>query len=240
MRTDSNFVTARLSEIRERMRAAAGPTRCAGDGAAVPEPQLVAVTKTLTAPQMTELRAAGLEFFGESRLQDALPKLDFFAGQPAGRRPREWHFIGTLQGNKVRAVVGRFDLIHGLDRWETARRVSQAAREQGLVQRVLLQVRVSGEEQKHGFEAEELERTWPELAALPGLRVEGLMGMAAAQGDPQPAFRALRLLRERLDPEARTLRHLSMGMSGDFEAAVAEGATLVRIGTLLFTEEAGT
>jgi pyridoxal phosphate enzyme (YggS family) len=233
VRSDSPFVQARLTEIRARIAAAAPPGR---DPAGI---AVVAVTKYLAPERMRELRAAGLGIFGENRAREALAKLEYFAAQPPERRPREWHFIGTLQGNKVREVVGRFDLIHSLDRMETARRVSQAAVERGIAQRALLQACVSGEESKHGFAPGELEQAWPELAALPGLRLEGLMGMAAALGDPRPAFRALRALRDRLDPGAARLRELSMGMSGDFEAAVAEGATLLRIGTLLYSEEAG-
>lgn len=231
MRTDAAFVSQRLDEIRVDIDAA---RRRAGRS---DEVRLVAVTKYLAADEMRELRGAGLTVFGESRVQDALPKLEAFAAGPAPARPVEWHFIGHLQGNKVRAVVGRFALLHGVDSLVLARRVSAQASEAEIRQRALLQVNVSGEASKHGFGPAELEAALPELLALPGLAVEGLMGMAAAGGaeEARAAFRALRELRERLDPARERLSELSMGMSGDFAVAVEEGATLVRIGSLLFT-----
>ncbi len=200
-------------------------------------PRIVAVTKYLAAQDMLQLRQAGLELFGESRVQDALPKLEALQGPVA---PREWHFIGTLQGNKVKSVVGRFALIHSVDSLDLARRIAATARELGMEQRVLLQVNISQEASKHGFSPDALLSAWAELAALPGLDVRGLMGMAAACASARPAFRALRLLRDRMDERSERLPELSMGMSGDFEDAVAEGATLVRIGTSLFSEEAET
>jgi len=225
-------VAARLAEIRARIdRAACAAGRDGGDV------RVVAVTKYLAAAQMSGLRAAGLDCFGENRAQDALPKVEALAGPAA---PREWHFIGTLQGNKARAVTGRFHLIHSVDRPELAERVAAAARAGGLRQRVLFQVNISGEAAKHGFTAGELAAAWHRLRSLPGLEAAGLMGMAAEDDpDPRATFRALRVLRDELDPAGAALRELSMGMSGDFEAAVAEGATLVRIGRMLFSEEAG-
>lgn len=231
MRTDASFVAHRLGQLTGRMERAAG-----GEFRASP-PRLVAVTKYLGAEDMGQLRRAGLEIFGESRVQDALPKLEALQGLQA---PLEWHFIGSLQGNKVRAVVGRFVLIHSVDSLELARRVAAAALNLGHTQGVLLQVNISGEASKHGFSPGELLEVWPRLATLPGLQVRGLMGMAAAVGPARPAFKTLRLLRDRLDEGRGQLPELSMGMSGDFEDAVAEGATLVRIGTSLFSEEAET
>ena len=237
MRHDTAFVSARRAEIQARMEAA---WHAAAPGARAERVRLVAVTKYLDAPRMTGLRAAGLEIFAENRVQAALAKLEAAAGWREADQPREWHFIGTLQGNKVRSVVGRFHLLHGVDRLELAQALSREAASRGLTQRVLLEVHISGEASKHGFPPDELEARWAELAALPGLAVEGLMGMAAPDGDAQAQFRGLRELRDRLDPTRRRLRELSMGMSGDFEAAIREGASLVRIGTSLFSEEAGT
>lgn len=231
VRTDASFVAQRLEQLTGRMMRAGGL-----EFRAAP-PRIVAVTKYLAAQDMQQLRQAGLELFGESRVQDALPKLDALQGPAA---PMEWHFIGTLQGNKVKSVVGRFTLFHSVDSLDLARRIAATARELGLEQRVLLQVNISQEDSKHGFSPVTLVSAWSELAALPGLDVRGLMGIAAACGPARPAFRALRLLRDRLDEGRGLLPELSMGMSGDFEDAVAEGATLVRIGTSLFSEEAET
>jgi len=237
VRTDAEHVATRLAAIQTRIEAA---RREAEPSVRADRVRVVAVTKYLDAEQMLELRAAGLELFGENRAQAALTKLEAFADQPAERRPLEWHFIGTLQGNKVRQVVGRFQLIHSVDRLELAEELSREAGRRGLVQPVLLQVNVSGEASKHGFTEAGLTELWPRLGRLPGLRLDGLMGMAAAEGDAGAEFRRLRRLRDRLDPERGRLRELSMGMSGDFEEAVREGASLVRIGTYLFSEEAGT
>lgn len=237
MRHDTAFVSARRAEIQARMEAA---WRAAAPGTRAERVRLVAVTKYLDAERMTGLRAAGLEIFAENRVQAALAKLEAAAGWQDADRPLEWHFIGTLQSNKVKAAVGRFHLLHAVDRLELARALSREAAARGITQRVLLEVHISGEESKQGFPPEELLATWPELATLPGLRVEGLMGMAAPDGDAQAQFRGLRELRDRLDPRRDRLRELSMGMSGDFEAAIHEGASLVRIGTSLFSEEAGT
>lgn len=237
MRHDTAFVSARRAEIQARMEAA---WRAAAPGTRAERVRLVAVTKYLDAEQMAGLRAAGLEIFAENRVQAALAKLEAAACWQDADRPREWHFIGNVQGNKVRSVVGRFHLLHGVDRLELAQALSREAASRGLTQRVLLEVHISGEESKHGFPPDELAARWPELAALPGLAVEGLMGMAAPDGDAGEQFRGLRELRDRLDPARRRLRELSMGMSGDFEEAIREGASLVRIGTSLFSEEAGT
>lgn len=233
MRTDALFVAHRLESIRRRVL----EIQAAAPNAKTAAVRIVAVTKYLDAGQMRELRRAGLDCFGESRVQDALPKLSALTGSEA---PREWHFIGTLQGNKVKAVVGRFQLIHSVDRLELAEAMSQCAQDAGIQQAVLLQVNVSGEGSKHGFTPETLPLAWPRLSALPGLRVCGLMGMAALEGPARPAFRLLRELRDHLDAGGQQLPELSMGMSGDYEDAVAEGATLVRIGTSLFSEEAET
>lgn len=236
MRTDAQHVAARSAAIQARMETA---WRQADPLVRSQRVRLVAVTKYLEAAQMLELRAAGLEIFAENRAQAGLAKLESFAAGPSECRPREWHFIGSLQGNKVRQVAGRFELIHSVDRPELARALAAEAAGRGIVQRALLQVNISGEASKHGFAEEELEALWPRLSLLPGLRLEGLMGMAAEEGDAAPAFRRLRLLRDRLDPGRAELRELSMGMSGDFEEAIREGASLVRIGTYLFSEEAG-
>jgi pyridoxal phosphate enzyme (YggS family) len=237
MRYDTAFVSARRAEIQARMEAA---WQSADPAVRADRVRLVAVTKYLDAVEMTGLRTAGLELFAENRVQAALAKLEACDGWDPGARPLEWHFIGNVQGNKVRAVTGRFHLLHGVDRWDLAQALSREAVSRGLEQRVLLEVHISGEATKHGFGTDELAALWPELSALPGLRVEGLMGMAGLDGDARVQFRGLRRLRDQLDPRRDRLRELSMGMSGDFEEAILEGASLVRIGTSLFSEEAGT
>jgi pyridoxal phosphate enzyme (YggS family) len=236
MRTDREHLAGKHAWLRQEVEVAC---RLAPVGACPLDPasiQIVAVSKYLTADQMGEMRAAGLTIFAESRVQQALPKLDELAGSDAA--PLEWHFIGSLQRNKAAQVVGRFQLIHSVDRMELAERISQLAAEMGIRQRVLLQVNASGEAQKHGFSPEELERRLPLLLNLPGLAIEGLMGMAALGGGEtaRHSFRALRQLRDRLDPRVTRLTQLSMGMSGDFAIAVQEGASLIRIGSVLYEE----
>ena len=152
----------------------------------------------------------------------------------------EWHLIGPLQTNKIKAAVGRFALLHAVDRMEVAERLDRAARERGLTQAILLEVNVTGEKTKHGFSPDELARVTERMGALKGVRVLGLMAIPPAAGAPEearPHFRRLRMLAaeaQALKIPGVTMRELSMGMSGDFEVAVEEGATLVRIGTALF------
>ncbi len=230
MKTGAEDLRRRLEEVHSTIRDAMER------GGRRHEIRIVGVTKYLEAGQMLELRQGGLEIFAENRMQAALPKLDFFGQQPAECRPLEWHFIGPIQRNKVRRLVGAFSLLHAIDSLPLAQEVDRRARAAGLVQRILLQVNISGEENKQGFAAEDLKELWPELRSLPGLAIEGLMGMAAAgpAEEARPAFRRLHELRESLADERHPLPELSMGMSGDFEVAVEEGATLLRIGRLLY------
>ncbi|TLY19948.1 MAG: YggS family pyridoxal phosphate-dependent enzyme [Nitrospirae bacterium] len=154
----------------------------------------------------------------------------------------EWHLIGPLQTNKIKAAVGRFALLHAVDRLEVAERLDRAARERGLTQAVLLEVNVAGEKTKHGFSPDEVVRVAERMGALQGIRVLGLMAVPPAAGAPEearPYFRRLRILAAEVQAQKIPLvvmQELSMGMSGDFEVAVEEGATLVRIGTALFGE----
>ncbi len=232
MNWGAEHVAARLQGILERVRAAQDRTGRGG------EVQLVAVTKYLQPEQMLQLRDAGLRIFAENRVQAALPKLVFFESRPLEQRPDAWHFIGHIQRNKVPALAGRFDLLHGVDGEALARRLDRVCGERGLRQRILLQVNISREERKHGFSAAELEQQLGSLLELPSLAIAGLMGMAA-EGFPEEArraFRSLAKLRERLAQQypSAELAHLSMGMSSDFEIAVEEGATMLRIGRLLY------
>jgi pyridoxal phosphate enzyme (YggS family) len=216
-----------LSEIHARIENAA--TRC---GRKASEIQLVAVSKTHPPELIREAYEGGQLAFGESRVQDALPKLD------ALPREIEWHFIGHLQTNKIRKVVGRFALFHGVDNENLAAQINRIAGELGVTANVLLEVNVSGEESKFGFAPENLPAALENLAPLPFLRIRGLMTMAPYSDTPdeaRPYFAKLRELRNRLATETGLpLSELSMGMSGDFEQGIAEGATIVRVGSAIF------
>jgi pyridoxal phosphate enzyme (YggS family) len=169
-------------------------------------------------------------------VQEALPKLDALPPEI------EWHFIGHLQTNKIRKVVGRFALFHGVDNQNLALQINRIAGELGVTANVLLEVNVSGEESKFGFDPKTLPAALEVLLPLPFLRIQGLMTMAPYSDDPEtarPYFAKLRELRDRLAAETgNPLRELSMGMSGDFEQGIAEGATIVRVGSAIFGERA--
>jgi len=216
-----------LFEIHARIECAA--TRC---GRKASEIQLMAVSKTHPPELIREAFEAGQLAFGESRVQDALPKLDAL---PAGI---EWHFIGHLQTNKIRKVVARFALFHGVDNENLAVQINRIAGELGVTANVLLEVNVSGEESKFGFAPENLPAALQILAPLPFLRIRGLMTMAPYSDTPdeaRPYFAKLRELRDQLATETGLpLSELSMGMSGDFEQGIAEGATIVRVGSAIF------
>ena len=194
---------------------------------------IVAVTKTHPADAVREALAAGLEDVGENRVQEAIEKQDALPGVAV-----RWHLIGTMQRSKARLVSGRFALIHSVDRADLAadiaRRVPPGAR-----QRVLLQVNCSAEPQKGGVEPAALPQLIDDVLALPALDLQGLMTMAAFDAD-EPALRRtfglLRRLRDEGEQRGVPLPELSMGMSGDYPIAVEEGATLVRLGTVLFGE----
>ncbi|GIW35319.1 YggS family pyridoxal phosphate-dependent enzyme [Meiothermus sp.] len=186
--------------------------------------RLVAVTKE---HPVAEIRERVLRYgrfpLGESRIQEALPKMDELVA--------EWHFIGPLQRNKARFAV-RFELIHSIDSVRLAETVARKAMENGKVQRVLLELNLGREPQKHGFLEEELPEALAQIRAMEGLRVEGLMTVAPYAEDPErvrPIFAQLSRL-----ADLYRLPERSMGMSGDFEVAVEEGATLVRVGRAIF------
>jgi pyridoxal phosphate enzyme (YggS family) len=211
----------------------------AGSGRSVDSVTLVAVTKYVSAAEAAEVLAAGCHDLGESRPQELWTK----AGEVAsatGESPR-WHLIGHLQRNKVRRTLPLVSLIHSVDSERLLAAIDDEARSQSLpAVRVLLEVNTSGEAAKHGLAPEAVE---PLLAAAPrfsSVAICGLMTMAALAGGPDVArrnFASLRELRDRLRPsapESVRLDELSMGMSGDFEAAIQEGATIVRVGTALW------
>lgn len=197
------------------------------------EVELVAVSKTHPPELVREaFEEAGQEIFGENRVQEALIKM------PSLPARLQWHLIGPLQANKIRKALPYFDLLHGVDSTEMACNTDRIASEMGLFPKVLLQVNVSGEGSKHGFAPEVLERELEGLLALPRLQIEGFMTMAPLVDDPEktrPFFASLRELRDRLATQyGIPLNALSMGMSGDYQVAIEEGATLVRVGSALF------
>ncbi len=194
--------------------------------------QLVAVSKTYPPAVIREAWDAGQRVFGENRVQDALPKILELPAEA------EWHFIGHLQSNKIRKALPAFTLIHGVDNPELAIQINRIAGEMGLTANILLEINVSGEASKFGFSPDALRQNLEDLLSLPYLRVKGLMTMAPYSEDPEkarPIFSELRKLRDELAVKTgHPLPELSMGMSGDFEVAIEEGATIVRIGSSIF------
>jgi len=195
---------------------------------------IVAVTKGFGLDAVEAALAAGLTDVGENRVQEALEKLD----TPAGRRAT-WHLVGHLQRNKAKHVAGRFALIHSLDSAELADELDKRAggAAHGAKQRVLLQVNVAGEAQKSGCAPADAPRLAQRIAAQPHLALEGLMTIAPFTDDQdvqRRTFRDLRVLRDALQEEGLWLPTLSMGMSADYGVAVEEGATVIRLGTVLF------
>ncbi len=196
--------------------------------------RLVGASKTVPVERLRLAVAAGLSILGENYLQEAREKI------VALDLPVSWHFIGHLQSNKAMAAVKLFDLIHSVDRPSLAQALDSAAAKINQVQDILLEVNLAQEASKSGVKPEDLENLLRTCAALPHLRVRGLMTMPPWFADPEqvrPYFQALRRQRDHLQsltlPKVDLLE-LSMGMSGDFEVAIEEGATLVRIGTSLF------
>ena len=222
----------RLALTRERVAAAAVRA-----GRAASEVRILAVTKTHPRSLVEAAVAAGLDLIGENRVQEAAVKL---TPAPAGA---ELHLIGHLQRNKAQAAAALFHAVQSIDKVETAAALQRAlagAEHDERVMDVLLELNTSGEAAKHGFTREgELERAADAIAALDRIRVRGLMTMAPWSGEEyavRGCFQRLRRLFERLAPGRPAFDTLSMGMSGDFELAIEEGATLVRLGTVLFGE----
>ena len=201
-------------------------------GREVSDVRLVAVSKTYPPAVIQEAWNSGQHVFGENRVQDALPKI---AELPA---KAEWHFIGHLQSNKIRKALPAFTLIHGVDNREIAIQINRIAGEMGLTANILLEINVSGEATKFGFSPADLRQNLEGLLCLPNIRINGLMTMAPYSEDPEtarPVFSKLRILRDELAAQSgQALPELSMGMSGDFEVAIQEGATIVRIGSSIF------
>jgi hypothetical protein len=192
---------------------------------------LVAVSKTMPAAAIREAVSAGVKILGENRVQEAREKIEALPGAA------EWHLIGHLQTNKAKLAVGLFDCIHSLDSVRLAQELGRHAEEAGRRLRCLVEVNLGEEAQKSGVDVAEVRPLLEAARRLPQLSVQGLMTIPPFLPDPEsvrPFFRRLRDLRDRLESEGWTLPDLSMGMSHDFEVAIEEGATLVRIGTAIF------
>jgi len=223
-------IAANIAEIKRRMEAAAlACSRPPG------EVGLVAVSKTVPAERVRLAVEAGVATLGENYIQEARAKIAKLADLPVS-----WHFIGRLQSNKAKFAVPLFDLIHSVDSVKLAREIDKQAAKLGKRQRVLIQVNTGREDSKTGVFVEEARRLVLEVAGMANLALEGLMTLPPFFDQPEkarPFFHDLCALRDRLRAEpglALPLATLSMGMTGDFEAAIAEGATLVRIGTAIF------
>jgi PLP dependent protein len=210
-----------VAAIRKRIAGAA-----ARAGRSPSEVTLVAVTKMVDPPAIREAFAAGLRDFGESRIQEAREKIPPLSSLCPSA---VWHLVGHLQTNKAGDAAGLFGMIHSVDSLKVAEAISRHA---GADMPVLIQVNVAGEASKHGFSLQDTIPALERIARLPHVRIKGLMTIAPYVDDPEdvrPVFRRLRLMRDALG-----LEHLSMGMSDDFEVAIEEGATLVRIGRAVF------
>ncbi len=220
------FLAERRAEILARVRAA-----CARVGREASDVEVVCVTKGHPADEVAAAIAAGWTVFAENRVPELLQKKAELEERGLALPP--FDMIGNLQTNKLKALVGEVRLVHSVASLHTARALSSRAEAAGIVQRVLLEVNVSGEATKQGFSQDELLEAAEELATLPALSIEGLMTMAPA-GEPDVAretFRAARALKESLEARASlTLGQLSAGMSDDFEIAIEEGSTMVRLG----------
>jgi pyridoxal phosphate enzyme (YggS family) len=229
---DPAALRARLAGVRERIARAAG--RAGRDPASI---RLVAVSKTFSADNVRAAADSGQLDFGENKVQEALQKMTETA-----ELPLRWHLVGHLQSNKARKAAERFDVIHSVDGPELVTKLDEAAHAAGRHVDLLVQVDLAGETTKHGARPGDVPTIFSTAQGCRAVRVTGLMVMPAAAEDPElarPYFAALRRLRDELAErgvERSMLQDLSMGMSHDFEIAVEEGATLVRVGSAIFGE----
>lgn len=223
---------SRIRDVEDRLARA-----CAASGRKREDVTVIAVTKYVSTATAAAVVKAGARHIGENRWPDAKDKWE------ALKEQAQFHYIGSLQTNKVKDVVGRFQYIHSLDRLSLAEAIHKKASSLGIEVPCLLQVNVSGEKSKHGLAPEQVPELIRQLRPLTGVKPIGLMTMAPFEDEPErtrSVFRALRELRDELNRAAPTeapLTELSMGMSNDFEVAVEEGATWVRLGTVLVGKE---
>lgn len=224
---DTNDVGTRLTALRQRIATAVN--RFNRDPASV---HLVAVSKTKPVELVEAAHLAGQKDFGENYLQDALTKIKSFGGQDI-----HWHFIGDIQSNKTRDIANHFDWAHAVDRFKIARRLSEQRPGDLAPLNVCIQVNIDGEPTKAGVRPDQAEALASQIAELPGIRLRGLMAIPAYSEDfcvQRQPFAALRELRDEINSHGHDMDVLSMGMSSDIEAAIAEGATHVRVGTAIF------
>ena len=224
---DERLLADNIAKLLERVRLAAEKSqRAAGDI------RVLAVSKTHPAEAIRAAHRHGLDHFGESYLQEALAKIAALAELPV-----TWHFIGPIQSNKTRSIAEHFTWVHSVDRGRIAKRLSDQRPGDLPPLQVCLQVNISGEQSKSGVDPQDLPRLAAEVLELPRLRLRGLMAIPAPTGDPaqqRAAFSRLRGQLAQLGALAPGLDTLSMGMSDDLEAAIAEGATIVRVGSGIF------
>lgn len=216
-----------LTQVRERIERA-----CSAAGRPSASVRLLAVSKTFGADQVRAAAALGQRAFGENYLQEAVTKQAALADLGL-----EWHFIGPIQSNKTRDLAQHFDWVHSIDRLRIAQRLSDARDRDRSRLQVCVQVNISGETSKSGCDPGEAPALCAAVAALPGLRLRGLMAIPApveATGDAREPYRRLRELFERIRAAGTPLDTISAGMTDDLEAAIAEGSTLVRVGTAIF------
>lgn len=224
-------IQGNLGLILERVRSAA-----ARSGRNPDIIKLVAVSKTIELPVILDAVNAGVVILGENRVQEAKAKISEFRALETPLRP-EWHLVGTLQRNKAKQAVELFDLIHSLDSAGLAEEISRQARMAGKIQRILVQVNLSGEAAKHGISEETLMELLEKVSRMDYLKFQGFMTIPPFSEEPEesrPYFRRLKGLAVRAGEEGYSADELSMGMTNDFEVAIEEGATMVRIGTAIF------
>ncbi|NBC17001.1 MAG: YggS family pyridoxal phosphate-dependent enzyme [Bacteroidetes bacterium] len=230
----TDAIAERLADVRDRIAQA-----CDRAGRSPDEITLVSVTKTFPLDAIEHARSLGLHDFGENKVQEMVAKAEEEPGELNGGTLR-WHMIGHLQRNKAKDVVAHADLFHALDSPRLAKELNKRARKADRVMPCLVQVNVSGEDSKYGIHPDETHDYLDSLAQYPHLHILGLMTLAEPTEDPEdvrPQFRQMRRLAETYDATDNPrveMRYLSMGMSGDFEVAVEEGATHLRLGTALF------
>lgn len=213
-------------KVREEIASTA--IKCERDPSSI---TLVGVTKQVDWQTASILYQQGLRDFGENRIAQALVK--------KGEAPSDcrWHFIGNLQKNKVNKVIGNFHLIHSVDSFDLAEKLSEASMQAGFTTNILLQANTSGEAAKHGLTSEEWKRCFDRIMGLKGIKVQGLMTMAPLTEDEEVIRECFSTLRRLRDELPGNLPHLSMGMSNDYKIAIEEGATFLRIGSALFDKK---
>jgi len=225
-----NDIAHNLAQVRDKISAAA-----TGCGRASEEVTLLAVSKTKPASAIAEAIDAGQRMFGENYVQEGVEKIRYF--REKGTADLQWHFIGPLQSNKSRLVAEHFDWCHTVDRLRIASRLSEQRPAEMPPLNVLIQINISDENSKSGIALEELDQLAEQVAALPGLRLRGLMAIPAPESDYDRQFAVARQMAvafEALKTRFPTVDTLSLGMTDDMAAAIAAGSTMVRIGTAIF------